>query len=179
MASSRLIVAGESYTADDINNLRADVLDNSSGHDHDGPDGKKIAFSDLDVTTGTAGSLAPSGGNHSYDEIDDHLSASSYIHGLGYNVNVLGSAVSGLCVESGSEVLDDSNPATAPITFSPEYGEAPIVVVSFASEAPGSHDIPVRVVNIPTTGATINSHHNAAGHTVNWIAIGVLDTIGP
>ncbi len=41
MASSRLIVAGESYTADDINNLRADVLDNSSGHDHDGTDGQK------------------------------------------------------------------------------------------------------------------------------------------
>ena len=39
MASSSAVSAGDLATADQYNNLRADVLDGSSGHDHDGTDG--------------------------------------------------------------------------------------------------------------------------------------------
>ena len=39
MATSSAVSAGDLATADQYNNLRADVLDGSSGHDHDGTDG--------------------------------------------------------------------------------------------------------------------------------------------
>jgi len=54
MASSRLIAAGESYTPDDINNLRADVLDATGGHKHNGVDGARVPFANLDVAGAAA-----------------------------------------------------------------------------------------------------------------------------
>ena len=75
MASSRPIVAGEDYTPDDINNLRNDVLDPVGGHKHNGTDGAKVPFSNLDVTTGTAGSAPPTGGSKSYNDIANHVVA--------------------------------------------------------------------------------------------------------
>ena len=154
MASSRLIVAGETYTADDINNLRADVLDTTAGHDHDGTDGKKVAFSDLDVTTGTAGSAAPSGGGVSYDDIDSHVAASQEIHGLGSSAYVLGSGAAGYIVQGGLKTGSGNKTVTFPVPFTDA----------------GSPVDPVSVVVTPTATAGDNLYSDTIGATITAVS---------
>ena len=178
MASSRLIVAGETYTADDINNLRADVLDTTAGHDHDGTDGKKVAFSDLDVTTGTAGSAAPSGGGVSYDDIDSHVAASQEIHGLGSSAYVLGSEAAGYIVQGGLKTGSGSGTITFPVPFTD--GGSPVDPVSVvvtctapASPDPFSNTIGATVTSVSSTSATVDVDYTGTANTgFYWMAIG-------
>lgn len=175
MASSRLIVAGETYTADDINNLRADVLDNAAGHDHDGTDGKKVAFRDLDVTTGTAGSAAPSGGTHGYDDIDDHLGGSAGVHGLNASANVLGTGAAGKMLLAGSGVFGSPtgtpSHVEATVPFSPPF-DSNVVYVVVTLAAYTIADVYPWVSNIGTSSCKVNAQHNAAGGTFYWMAFG-------
>jgi hypothetical protein len=97
MPASRAIVPGEEYTANDINDLRSDVL---NGHTHNGAEGAKIPFSNLSVF-GADGSVAPSGGGKSYNEIASHVASSQGQHGLNALAHVIGGAVSGLLVQTG------------------------------------------------------------------------------
>jgi len=101
MASSRLIAAGEAFTPDDINNLRADVLDPVGGHKHNGTDGARVPFSNLDVT-GAAGSTAPSGGSKSYNDLAAHVASSQGQHGMNALAHALGAAAPGLLVQTGT-----------------------------------------------------------------------------
>ena len=102
MASSRPIAAGEDYTPDDINNLRNDVLDPVGGHKHNGTDGAKVPFSNLDVA-GASGSTPPTGGSKSYNDIANHVASSQNVHGLGSLGHVLGATVAGLGDPGGHE----------------------------------------------------------------------------
>lgn len=175
MASSRLIVAGEAYTADDINNLRADVLDNAAGHDHDGTDGKKIAFSDLDVTTGTAGSAAPSGGTHGYDDIDDHLDTSVGVHGLNASANVLGCGTAAWMVVAGSASLVGS---TKIVSFSPPFSSTTYFAVATMQAAPVPPGHPTNdqgpwITTKTTSSFTVNTGDEYNNATFDWIAIGL------
>ena len=130
MASSRPIAAGEDYTPDDINNLRSDVLDPVGGHSHDGTDGRKIPFSNLDVTTGTAGSAPPSGGSKSYNDIANHVSQGQGAHGLHTSVYVAGGAASGTLIQAGTDLLSGSSKLiNFPIAF--QTGTKPIVVATY------------------------------------------------
>lgn len=177
MASSRLIVAGETYTADDINNLRADVLDNAAGHDHDGTDGKKVAFRDLDVTTGTAGSAAPSGGTHGYDDIDDHLGESAGVHGLNASVNVLGCGTAAWVLVAGSSTLTGTSKT---VSFSPAFSSTTYYVSVTMTTASGttsdySDQGPwVASASKTTSSFTVTVRSNYANATFDWIAVGLL-----
>lgn len=176
MASSRLIVAGETYTADDINNLRADVLDNAAGHDHDGTDGKKVAFSDLDVTTGTAGSAAPSGGTHGYDDIDDHLDESAGVHGLNASVNVLGCGTAAWVLVAGSSTLTGSSKT---VSFSPAFSSTTYFVVATMQAAPTPPGNPTNdqgpwITGKTTSSFTVNTGGEYNDKIFDWIAVGLL-----
>lgn len=175
MASSRLIVAGETYTADDINNLRSDVLDITSGHDHDGTDGKKVAFRDLDVTTGTAGSAAPSGGTHGYNDIDDHLGESAGVHGLNASVNVLGCGTAAWVLVAGSSTLTGTSKT---VSFSPAFSSTTYHVSVTMTTASGTtsdySDQGPWVTNKTTSGFTVTVRSNYANATFDWIAVGLL-----
>lgn len=62
------------YTYQDLNLLRADVLDPSGGHDHDGVAGKKVNHSNL---------VHPNAYSPAYThaQIDSHISALHGVHG--------------------------------------------------------------------------------------------------
>lgn len=170
MASSRAIAAGDSYTPDDINYLRADVLNTSSGHKHDGVDGAKVPFSNLDVAS-TAGSVAPSGGTKSYNDIATHVSSSQGAHGLNASVHILGAASSARLLQSGSSTLVGTTKA---ITFPIAFSGTPVVLLTMYT-APGSGDYTEQgpwVTSISTTGFTANVRGDWAGANFGWVAIG-------
>lgn len=50
MAGSSDVVANNQILATDYNKLRADVLDSATGHDHEDPDGKRLAKNALRFT---------------------------------------------------------------------------------------------------------------------------------
>ena len=174
MASSRAIAAGDSYTPDDINYLRADVLNTSSGHKHDGVDGAKVPFSNLDVAS-TAGSVAPSGGTKSYNDIATHVSSSQGAHGLNASVHVLGAASSARLIQSGTSTLVGTTKA---IVFTSVGGIAfsgtPVVLITMYT-APGSGDYTEQgpwVTSISATGFTVNVRGDWSGASFGWVAIG-------
>lgn len=177
MASSRLIAAGETYTPGDINNLRADVLDPVGGHVHDGTNGARIPFSGLDVTS-TAGSVAPSGGAKSYNDIANHVAASQGVHGLGTNAYVMGAASAGLIVQGGKVSLSGI------ITFPAEFTSGgsstnPLSVVAtliLPDETGHSNSMGVTVRSVSSTGAVLDIDYVSAEGTpteVYWMAIGM------
>ena len=176
MASSRPIAAGEDYTPDDINNLRNDVLDPVGGHKHNGADGAKVPFSNLDVT-GASGSTPPTGGSKSYNDLANHVASSQGQHGLNASVYVAGSNVQATVIQAGSNTLaDGSRSVTFPIPFS----SPPNVSLTLASPPTwgggGVHiGDPIVVQNVTATGFQAryfggDGYLNAA---FTWIAIGV------
>ncbi len=177
MASSRLIAAGETYTPDDINNLRADVLDPVGGHKHNGTDGARVPFSNLDVT-GTAGSVAPPSGSKSYNEIATHVSSSQGQHGLNALAHVVGSPTVGTMILAGNSSLIDYQRG---ITFSPAFdtGTTPVVVATYTAPPtdlsnPTESDS-LYIVDIAYNGCTVKTAEAAAwgNKSFSWIAIGV------
>ena len=60
MANSSTVAALDDILAGQYNNLRLDVLDATSGHDHDGTEGKKVNANDLSGTTLASGVTASS-----------------------------------------------------------------------------------------------------------------------
>lgn len=179
MPASRQIVTGEDYTADDINNLRSDVLDGSTGHNHDGTDGRKVGFSDLDIT-GALGSTAPSGGSTSYDDVDDHVQSDQGVHGLNGAVYVLGSDAANIMVQSAKDTtsLAQGEREEVDISFVPAFGSVPVVVATLHGSsdnmAPKHNNVAVR--NVTTSGATVyiqsDDVSNAGMDGFYWIAIG-------
>ena len=175
MASSRLIVAGEYWTPDDVNNLRADVLDPSTGHKHNGTDGARVPFSYLD-TSSTFGSTAPYGGTKSYDQIEAHVGSSQDVHSLGQFGHVAGAISQGLVMQVGT-----ISGAVGHVTFARAYTSAPLVFVSI-NNAPGSQqDWPAHASagyrNVTPTGFDVNSGYSGSNQIINscsWMAIGVL-----
>lgn len=180
MASSRLITAGETYTPGDINNLRADVLDPVGGHKHDGADGARVPFANLDVT-GAAGSTAPPGGSKSYSDIANHVASSQNVHGLPSNVFAVGASTVGTMILAGNSSFIGNQRG---ITFSPPFdiGTIPVVVATYG-------DYPTDVGNPTETTAIYILDKSHSGCTVytaeaaqwgnklfSWIAIGVKTT---
>ena len=172
MPSSRIILDGEDYTPDDINNLRNDVLDSASGHKHSGTDSAKIQFSALDVV-GASGGLAPTGGSKSYAQMTSHVSASAGAHGLNASVHALGGGAAGAFVQSGEATLSGTSKV---ITFPIAFASTPVVVATMYSE-PGSS-----ALTYDEQGPWITSR-SASGFTMNvrfawndamfgWIAVG-------
>jgi hypothetical protein len=177
MASSRLVAAGETYTPDDINNLRADVLDSVGGHKHNGTDGARVPFSNLDVT-GAAGSTAPPGGSKSYNDISTHVASSQGQHGLNALAHVVGSSTVGTMILAGNSSLIGNQRG---ITFSPAFdtGTTPVVVATYtaypASVGNGTEKDSLYILDISHSGCTVYTSEALAwgDKSFSWIAIGV------
>ena len=164
MASSRPIAAGEDYTPDDINNLRNDVLDPVGGHKHNGVDGAKVPFSNLDVA-GVSGSTPPTGGNKSYNDIANHVASSQGQHGHNASVYMAGSNTSSTLIQAGTN-------SVGTITFPIAYSSIPHVVVTGKG---GYSDIGeylgYTVFTISTTQFVVHRASDSPD-TVCWIAVG-------
>jgi hypothetical protein len=78
MAASSTVSAGDTILATQYNNLRTDVIDLTSGHDHDGSDSKSLPANTIahtDTSGKTANDHHAQGhghGTHSSIGIDDH-----------------------------------------------------------------------------------------------------------
>jgi hypothetical protein len=166
MASSRPIAAGENYTPDDINNLRADVLDPTGGHKHNGVDGARVPFANLDVT-GAAGSTAPSGGSKSYNDLANHVAASSNVHGLFSGVNVVGALAAGVLIQYRSG--DTANSITFPVAFS---ANPTVVVTGNGTGSNIGEFLGYNVTSITPSGFTWEKASDSP-QNINWIAIGL------
>ena len=179
MASSRLISAGETYTPGDINNLRADVLDPVGGHKHDGADGARVPFANLDVV-GAAGSTAPPGGSKSYNDIANHVASSQGAHGLNALAHVIGGAASGLLVQTGyvARAVTPGGQEVGTVSFPISFSGAPHVIGTVHYGSGPSHYMAVAVHNVTTAGfgwvlstSALNAVANAQGFY--WMAVGV------
>jgi len=172
MASSHPIAAGEDYTADDINNLRSDVLDTTSGHKHDGSNGAKVPFSNLDVTTGTAGTAPPTGGTKSYNDLANHVSSSQGQHGMNASVHVAGAGTAATQVQAGtSTMVGSSKTVTFPIAFS---GNPQVVVTMYTQPGSGGYDEQGPWITARSaTEFTVAVRGDWAGANFGWVAIGV------
>ena len=170
MPVSSPVVTGESYTADDINNLRTDVLD---GHTHDGTEGALVPFKNLAVT-GTDGSTRPSGGNVSYDEIETHVAATQGAHGLPASVYFVSSPINKAVVIGGSDSFAGASKA---VSFGFTFASIPAVVISYSdafdSSLTGEFDA-AYVDNVTTTGFDAKTTSPKwEDKSFNWIAIGI------
>jgi hypothetical protein len=180
MASSRLIAAGENYTPGDINNLRADVLDPTGGHKHDGADGARVPFANLDVT-GAAGSTAPPGGSKSYNDLANHVASSQNVHGLPSSVYAAGGGTVGTMILAGRSSFIGNGRG---IAFSPPFdtGTVPAIVATYA-ENPTDVSNPtettaIYILNASHSGCTVYTAEAAqwGNKPFSWIAIGVKTT---
>ena len=179
MASSRPIAAGETYTPTDINNLRADVLDPTGGHKHNGVDGARVPFANLDVT-GAAGSTPPPGGDKSYNDIATHVAANQGVHGLNALANVLGALTPNLLIQTGRIpcVLSAGNPGSDSATGEVLFANAGVVFSSapfvFGQQSSTTGLSSVGIYNVTTNGFTwvgfVGSYGNMAH--IDWLAIG-------
>jgi hypothetical protein len=165
MASSRPIALGEDYTPGDINNLRADVLDPVGGHKHNGTDGARVPFANLDVVD-AAGSTAPPGGSKSYNDLANHVTSSQGQHGLNASVYVAGASAAGMLIQHRSG--DTTNSITFPIAFS----AIPTVVVTGNGTGGDNEFWGYHVTSVSTTGFTWQRAANSP-QSINWIAIGL------
>lgn len=163
MANSSPIATGELYTADDINALRDDVL---NGHTHDGTDGVKVPFNNLNVS-GAAGSTRPAGGNVSYDEIEAHISVSQGVHGTSANSYIASGELPGMFVQGrndnlGSYVPPNTGLVQKTVQFPVAYTAIPIVICSWG----------VSARNVSTTQFTAESDDNNINQAFTWFALG-------
>lgn len=166
MASSRPVVAGESYTPDDINNLRKDVLDPTGGHKHNGVDGARLPFANLDVTN-AAGSTAPSGGSKSYNDIANHVASEHGAHGLASGVYVAGSATPDTMLQWGVVAS-----GSGIVSFPAPYSSTPVVTITGLGAQGGIGEyLGYTIVSIDAAGFT---YQKAADSPLQimWIAIG-------
>ena len=167
MASSRPIVAGEDYTPDDINNLRSDVLDPVSGHMHNGTDGAKVPFSNLNVA-GAYGSTDPTGGTKSYIDIVNHIDANNGAHGSpsvgGAMTGNITGLTGGMMLHGGVGVLStNEGQVYFDVTFDYPYSSPSVIVLT---------TYPAGAVNITASGFRAQAGNFAAGATVYWLAFG-------
>lgn len=177
MASSRLIAAGESYTPDDINNLRADVLDATGGHKHNGVDGARVPFANLDVA-GAAGSTAPPGGSKSYNDLANHVASSQGQHGLPSSVYVVGAGTVGTMILAGNSLFIGNQRG---ITFSPPFdtGTIPAVVATYGdypTDVSGPTEATaIYILDKSHSGCTVYTAEPAqwGNKSFSWIAAGV------
>jgi len=161
MANSSPIVTGELYTADDINALRDDVL---SGHAHDGTDGVKVPFNNLNVA-GTGGSTRPSGGNVSYDEIEAHVAATQGVHGISTSSYIASGELPGMLIQGRVDNLGSSTSnglVRKTVNFPIPFSTNPIVICSTA----------VSAVGVGQTQFTAESDDYNINANFTWIALG-------
>lgn len=179
MASSRQIAAGEDYTPDDINNLRADVLDPVGGHKHNGVDGAKVPFSNLDVS-GASGSTAPAGGSKSYTQIADHVAGSQGVHGLAATSYVAGGMTAGTLIQTGyvAQAVAAGGLHTGAVTFPVAFSAAPHMNATVHHGSGPATYQNVTLTNVTTTGFTWVLSTNPANNVATsqgfwWFAVGV------
>ncbi len=165
MASSRPIAAGEEYTPSDINNLRADVLDPTGGHKHNGVDGARLPFANLDVT-GAAGSTPPPGGSKSYNDLANHVASEHGAHGLPSSVYVAGSTVPDTMLQWGVVTS-----GSGIVSFPAPYSSTPVVTVTGLG-TPGHDEFwGYTIISVDTTGFVYQKAANSPLQ-IMWIAIG-------
>lgn len=179
MASSRPIAAGEEYTPDDINNLRSDVLDGTSGHKHDGTDGAKVPFANLDVV-GAAGSTVPAGGSKSYNDIAGHVATSQGVHQLKSSAHVFGAMSSGLVMQCG--YVSTGGGYDDDVYFPTAFSAAPLVIIVTLHTSAGTQndwpwDAGCGYRNPSPTKFRLRVGHSGTNQGIvgaSWMAIGTL-----
>lgn len=172
MATSRVIVSGEDYTPDDINNLRNDLLDPISGHKHDNTDGGRVKFSSLDVVD-ASGAIAPANGSASYNGIASHVGGDHGYHGLNTAVFPVGYATAAGLLQEGTESLSGTEKS---VVFPIAYSSTPVVVVTMYTE-PGTSQLTYDeqgpwVSARSASGFTIVTRFAYNGAGFAWMAVG-------
>ncbi len=177
MASSRPIALGEDYTPGDINNLRADVLDPVGGHKHNGTDGARVPFANLDVV-GAAGSTAPPGGSKSYNDLATHVASSQNVHGLGSSGYVLGAANPGYILQAGYSAGAGQRTINFPMQFTQNgspINPVSVVVTVQSSGDPFSNTLGASIVNLTPSSVVVDTDQASLGsvYGVYWMAMGL------
>lgn len=157
------------------NNLRLDIFDQTSGHDHDGTSsgGKKVSHSDLVddaaipntyLSHATLSKHVQGTGGTSTDPDAD--GGDSGVHGLATGVKVAGSlGGSQLIIDVGSEAAA----ASGTVTFNSGFSSAPKVAIAVVMSSGLPADQGVRIYNITTSGFSFSTSGTVA---FDWIAVG-------
>ena len=185
MVFSTTVGDGEDTLATQYNNLRLDVLDPTSGHDHDGTasGGKKVGHGDL-----VDGAIASTYLTHiilskhvqgaGTDADPDAGVGGKYgVHELDAPAMVAGSLVSQHYFQSGSAVLQSVDAAWTSgvfVSFGATFANTPMVHVTLVK----NHTYPppmgvngVYVDDESPTGFWARGGPDEIGATVNWLAV--------
>lgn len=185
--NSQTLTTSAKVQAGQYNILRSDVLDDDIGHNHDGTNGVKIKYENLDWSD----LKAPEGLKNSLKKIDDHVNQTG-IHGLPAGNNLVGmyksSQTSGFFMQGGYVHNTDGSPLVYPggsldgaTTFEKPYAtNSAIILTTIALDqgrGPG-HYAGVSIKNVSTTG--FEYHVDASGlnyvchiNGFYWMAIGI------
>lgn len=176
MPNSYPVIAGVSEVlASQYNYLRADVLDETTGHSHTGDvgGGQKIQFSDLSASD----DAAPQGLNNSLNEIDAHIGSvagtgSSGVHGLPSVGRVLGiTNGAGYVTIVGSSTITSGTTKT--VSFDQTFSGTPYIFVQGVGDVSGNAYIGYTVTALTSTNFTVKNA-GTSPLTFHWMAIGTL-----
>jgi len=190
MVFSTNVADGEDILAAQYNNLRLDVLDPTTGHDHDGTStgGKKVDHGDLLDTNAISGTYIThaklnkhmQGTGTSADP--DATGGAQGVHGLASAVYVQGSCEDQLVTQFGINVVANCDGQGGPwyqalgyVTFNREYDSAPAVHVTWSEDSMGSPS----VFDVTAQGFTAGFRRPVTGGssysgTFNWTAVGEI-----
>ena len=185
--NSQTLTTSSKVQVGQYNVLRSDILDDDIGHNHDGTEGVKVKYENLDWSD----LKAPEGLHNSLKKIDDHVNQTG-IHGLPSGSNLVGlyksTKSAGVFIQGGYVHNANNTPLVYPggalddsITFEKAYvsGTAPIVLTTIVLDqgrGPGFY-AGISVKSVSSTGFTyrVDSRpENYACHINGfyWIAIG-------
>ena len=166
---------GDDALAAQYNNLRLDIFDYTSGHDHDGTSsgGKKVDHADL-VDGGaipntylTHAKLTKHVQGTGTSSDPDADGGGSGVHGLASGVQVAGALGSQLVIQAGK---DSSGGTSGSVTFPTAFSNVPVVVATPATPTSTYGEWDVRINTITTTGFVWYASNSVVA--VHWAAFG-------
>jgi hypothetical protein len=151
------------------------VLDPTGGHKHNGVDGARLPFANLDVTD-TAGSTPPSGGSKSYNDIANHVIMEHGVHGFLSGIYLVGSNYPDMMIQAG--VSPNSTGEVwflAPFAATQAFPHPIVIVTGLGSPTGAGGPFNTRmgytVSSVSTTGFVYTANIDSPWQ-VMWIAIG-------
>lgn len=184
--NSQTLTTSAKVQAGQYNILRSDILDDDIGHNHDGTNGVKIKYENLDWSD----LEAPEGLVNSLKKIDDHVNQSG-LHGLPSGSSLVGmyksAQTGGFFIQGGYVHNANNTPLVYPggelddsLTFDKAYSSAPLILTTIALDqgrGPG-HYAGVSVKSVSSTGFEYHVDSNFANYACHingfyWISIGI------